>query len=93
MVPAARNSEKRLAALVGVGITDDTLGIRLFAERSALYRVFFYRALGKVILSIMITFIESRTLGIDKHSAKTSWSSVKHSTNGDARQSPVINRL
>lgn len=47
LVNGAR-SEKRLAALVGVGVTDDTIGSRnpalcrqLFAEYSALCLVFF----------------------------------------------------
>jgi hypothetical protein len=45
-------------------------------------------ALGKVLLSVTTTFIESRTLGTGKHSAKTSLLSVEHSANGDARKGP-----
>lgn len=63
LVNGAR-SEKRLAALVGVGVTDDTIGSR----NPALCRVFgalssvFCRALDKIILSVTIMFTESRTL-------------------------------
>jgi hypothetical protein len=53
----------------------------------------FCRALGKVTLSVTIPFIESSTLGIDRHSAKSSLSSVTSSTNNDARQRTVSRRL
>jgi hypothetical protein len=49
--------------------------------------------LGKVLLSVMTTFTESRNLGIERHSAKISLPSAKHSVNGDARQRVVGSRL
>jgi hypothetical protein len=53
----------------------------------------FCRELGKVLLSVTTTFTESRTLGIGKHSAKTSLPIVKHSANGNAQQRAVSRRL
>jgi hypothetical protein len=53
----------------------------------------FSRALGKVLLSVMTMFTESRTLGIGRHSAKTALPSAEHSANGDARQRAVSSRL
>jgi hypothetical protein len=80
-----------------------TTGIRLFAECSWLFRVLFVghsakqsfssAPLGKILLSVTNMFTESRTLGIDRHSAKTSLPSLKHSTNDDARQRTVSSRL
>jgi hypothetical protein len=64
-------------------------------QNSALCRVLsalpsaFCRALGKVLLLITTVFIESRTLGTERHSAKTTLSSAKHSANGGARQRTV----
>jgi hypothetical protein len=49
--------------------------------------------LGKVLLSVMIAFTESRTLGTEIHSAKKSLPSVNHSANGGARQRVVSSRL
>jgi hypothetical protein len=74
----------------------DTTGIRLFIECSALCRVLFIGhatkkylpsvALGKVLLSVTTTFTGSRTLDTERHSAKLSLPSAKHSVNDDARQ-------
>jgi hypothetical protein len=64
-------------------------------RNSALCRVLgallsaFCRALGKVLLSVMTTFTESRTLGIERHSAKKPLPSAKHSANGGSRQRVV----
>jgi hypothetical protein len=49
----------------------------------------FCRALGKVLFSVTIAFTESRTLGTERHSAKTVLPSAKHSTNDDSRQRVV----
>jgi hypothetical protein len=77
--------------------------IWLFVECSRLCRVLFVghsakksfssAALGKVLLSVTTMFTKSRTLDIDRHSTKTSLSSVKRSANGDAQQRVVSSRL
>jgi hypothetical protein len=46
-------------------------------------------ALGKVLLSVMMAFAESRTLGIGIHSAKISLPSAKHSVKGGSRQRAI----
>jgi hypothetical protein len=43
----------------------------------------FYRALDKVLLLVTTTFTESRTLDIEKHSARNFLPSAEHSTNRD----------
>jgi hypothetical protein len=80
-----------------------TTRIRLFAECSMFCRVLSIghstkkslpsAALGKVLLLVAISFTESRTLGIEIHSAKKSLPSVEHSVNGSARQRAVSSRL
>jgi hypothetical protein len=80
-----------------------TTGIRVFAECSALCRVFFVghsakkslprAALGKVLLSVTTAFAESRTLTTGIHSAKISLPSAKHSAKGGARQMVVSRRV
>jgi hypothetical protein len=53
----------------------------------------FYRALGKVTLSVMTAFTESRILGTGRHSAKITLPSAKHSTKVGARQRTISSRL
>jgi hypothetical protein len=65
---------------------------------SAIYRAigkeFFASAtLGEITLSTTTSFIECETLDIGRHLATISLPSVKHSTNSDARQRVVSNRL
>jgi hypothetical protein len=50
-------------------------------------------ALGKVLLSVLTAFTESRTLGKERHSAKTILPSAKHSANDGARQRTVSSHL
>jgi hypothetical protein len=50
-------------------------------------------ALDKVMLPVMTTFTESRTISTQRHSAKTSLPSAKHSAKTDARQRAVSSRL
>jgi hypothetical protein len=50
-------------------------------------------ALGKVLLSVMTVFTENRTLGTERHSAKKSLPSAKHSVNGGTQQRVVSRRL
>jgi hypothetical protein len=50
-------------------------------------------ALGKVLLSVMAVFAESRTLGTEIHSAKISLPSAKHSVKGGARQRAISRRV
>jgi hypothetical protein len=50
-------------------------------------------AFGKVLLSVMTAFTESRTLDTEIRSAKKSLPSAKHSANGSARQRGVSNCL
>jgi hypothetical protein len=45
-------------------------------------------ALGKVLLSVTITFAESRTLGTEIHSAEISLPSVKHSAKAALGKGP-----
>jgi hypothetical protein len=49
----------------------------------------FFRALGKVLLSVTTTFIESRTLSTGRHSTKTALPSAKHSAKG-CQQSSIV---
>jgi Na+-translocating ferredoxin:NAD+ oxidoreductase RnfA subunit len=53
----------------------------------------FCRSLGKVTLLVTTPFTECRTLGIDRHSIKTSLPSATRSANGDARQRAISSRL
>jgi hypothetical protein len=50
-------------------------------------------ALGKVLLSVMTTFTESRALGTETHSAKKLVPSAKHSVNNGPRQSAISSHL
>jgi hypothetical protein len=80
-----------------------TIGIRLFVECSELCRVSFVghstktslprATFGKERLSVTTTFTDDSTLGIVRHSAKTSLLRVNHLANGDARQRTVSSRL
>jgi hypothetical protein len=67
----------------------NTTGIRLFAERflsvTRQKKSLPSTALDKVLLSVTTTFTENRTLGTEKHSAKSTLPSAKHSANVDAR--------
>jgi hypothetical protein len=53
----------------------------------------FYRALGKVPLSVTTAFAESKTFSTERHSAKTTMPSAKHLAKVDARQRAVSSRL
>jgi hypothetical protein len=76
-----------------------TIGIRLFIECSAFCRVFFVghvlpsAALGKVLLSVMTAFTDSRALDTEIHSAKKPVPSVKHSAKNGPRQKAVSSCL
>jgi hypothetical protein len=50
-------------------------------------------ALDKVQLSVLTAFTESRILSIERHSAKTTLPSAKHSATPDSRQRVVSSRL
>jgi hypothetical protein len=75
-----------------------TTGIQCFAERCNLCRVPFVghsaqkdllsAALGKARLSATRLFTECWTLGTERHSAKTSLPSVKHSAKGALGKGP-----
>jgi hypothetical protein len=92
-----------LCGVHGGKLLGSTTRIRLFAKCSALCRVLFVEhstkkylpsaALGKVLLSIMTVFTESRALGTEIHSAKKPLPSDKHSANNCPRQRVVSGRL